>query len=397
MKVTSPQMLTNYKQRYIESVRTLSLSKNKFWIKSMVMGDKINPMVGRSQDKKRAYLRTLFKFIDVLNDTYGDDWDMHVSPTMGQSFILMPIIRYKEFTITNSNGASRQIKELIVAIPLTGHYTDSLFTIDDKEYMRISPRTPMGCRMMLHPDEYTSNYHHSHIPRHEWTYDYIGEMYDFCVGDGDIVDVMSNMATANEYDPGYFAFFLSVLDVMVKWESLEGTPFIRMENISRTGQTQTMLTPPSEYPDIFNMFKSEFIGNGFKPTLLLHNNRYKIAENSYLERFVHKILKDNNHHGLLVKQGSTGLVPYGANPVSGTPNLPIERVTGTREIPYIWFSGEKLKASFVEQQTENRENIRDYKTHPKFLKTVTNELEKILLKASIRDNLVEPEYRIVNT
>jgi hypothetical protein len=126
-------------------------------------------------------------------------------------------IYYPEITIRNSHNKSKLLKDLYVR-----------FVIDTKGNIdNIS-----GTRTTLTKAEKHCGYHHSHLPRNP--YDEL-KFQDFCLGTGTqiltskvlFLDAVNN----NQEIKNYFSLFLHNLDSVVKFESLEGMPYIKFSDV----------------------------------------------------------------------------------------------------------------------------------------------------------------------
>jgi hypothetical protein len=158
-----------------------------------------------------------YHYIKVLNLNKGEDnisywFDYEIfSPE------LMITIYYPEVTIRNSHNKSKLLKDLYVR-----------FYIDTKgNIINVS-----GTRTTLSKAEKFCGYHHSHLPRntqHNLKFD------NFCLGQGTQIHtskvlfldaVMSKQEVKN-----YFSLFLHNLDSVVKFESLEGMPYMKFSDV----------------------------------------------------------------------------------------------------------------------------------------------------------------------
>lgn len=159
-----------------------------------------------------------YHYVKVLNladnqdntNTYHFDYEIF-SPE------LMITIYYPEVTIRNSHNKSKLLKDLYVR-----------FHIDTKgNIINVS-----GTRTTLSKAEKFCSYYHSHLPRntqHNLNFD------NFCLGQGTQIHtskvlfldaVMSNQEVKN-----YFSLFLHNLDSVVKFESLEGMPYMKFSDV----------------------------------------------------------------------------------------------------------------------------------------------------------------------
>jgi hypothetical protein len=130
---------------------------------------------------------------------------------------LMITIYYPEVTIRNTHNKSKLLKDLYVR-----------FHIDIKgNIINVS-----GTRTTLSKAEKFCSYYHSHLPRnrqHNLKFD------NFCLGQGTQIytsKVLFLDAVINNQEvKNYFSLFLHNLDSVVKYESIEGMPYIKFSDV----------------------------------------------------------------------------------------------------------------------------------------------------------------------
>jgi hypothetical protein len=123
------------------------------------------------------------------------------------------VIKWDYITIRNSRGATHDIKDLLLGLPIeTTAFTGRM----------------KGQRATISYIEYSSGYRHSHLPGHQW------EPSDFCTGSDGINDVWSDLQMTAVDDENFdvkFEGFLHQMDSFVRYESIEGVPHIYIRNI----------------------------------------------------------------------------------------------------------------------------------------------------------------------
>lgn len=168
-------------------------------------------------------------FKSSLDEFYKDNWDIipiHVD-NYKKDFNL--VILYPEIKITNSKDEKHTIKDLYVIVPL--HIEDNTFVFSGNLY---------GFRTFQTSDEY-NNYTHSHLNASR-----ILQIAKFCLGSGDINLTIKNLMIKNNFSEILFKGFLITLEYYLTWESLEGGPHYRMENLFNKSQEVKA--------DLFNSF-----------------------------------------------------------------------------------------------------------------------------------------------
>lgn len=162
--------------------------------------------------------------METLEAVYPDRWSFLFEDCCRFPRIL---IHFPCFQISNSEGYSHTIKDLFV----------KLYTIIDQSTGKISFENSIsGFRTTLTDAELHTGYLHSHLRSADRNYfesfntEYISNRW-FCLGSGETLDLLDVMAGADEFDKNLFELFLYTLDGFVKWESLEGGPYIKLRSI----------------------------------------------------------------------------------------------------------------------------------------------------------------------
>ena len=135
------------------------------------------------------------------------------------------IMRMKEFTIKNRFNRTHLIRELLVKIPITYDYISEVFKVEN----------PEGTRTVFTTHEIYNKYIHSHLPKgfspddfpSITGTDFRNPYKKFCLGRGEILDLISDLEQS-DFDCETFQLLIYHIQTMVKWESLEGTPHIKM-------------------------------------------------------------------------------------------------------------------------------------------------------------------------
>lgn len=124
-------------------------------------------------------------------------------------------INFPEFTITNSRKNSHFIKDMFIAIHFNHEFV-------------IYPQL-LGRRGTLTLEEWQSSYGHSHMRtgNNDWS--------NMCLGDSStpIAQALQETSLLRKFDENGIRKVLALLHGYIIWESLEGTPYIQMTNVSR--------------------------------------------------------------------------------------------------------------------------------------------------------------------
>lgn len=167
----------------------------------------------------------------LAESVFGEE-RVWVDPHDSSSFDIY--IHFPELEIVNSRNSRHTITNLYVNFKVEG--------IDIEETnSNICSILCNGDRQTLTIEEYSSKYLHSHLP--SMRNDNFGYK-TFCLGASNfgqiLVEVSMNMS-----EESWMMLFLS-LESYLKWESLEGGPYIQMRNISLKGNRLSIRDVQSE-------------------------------------------------------------------------------------------------------------------------------------------------------
>lgn len=118
-------------------------------------------------------------------------------------------LHYPKLEITNSQGMHHTIEDLFVRVGFGVENMDAYIS---------------GMRTSLSPEEVAAGYSHSHLPESCWN-----SFEGFCLGTGGFAEwLQQNQLQMNAER---FAMFLFQLEAYLKWESLEGTPYVSITGL----------------------------------------------------------------------------------------------------------------------------------------------------------------------
>lgn len=197
-----------------------------------------------SKIKKYKNLDYLEIWIPILEKNYPNLWDIQIS---NDNYINI-IIKYPEFEISNSIGLKHTIKDLYVNI------NHDLCTQQDGGFSFCMS----GFRPLTNTKE--NYYTHSHLSDGSKHYDY------FCLGSGTPLSLaFAGQLNAERLNADYMEMLFRCIDEYLKWESLEGGPYRKMQNfLSRENK-------------ILNVFNKDIVNDIF--TYLINDLK---TENSKL-------------------------------------------------------------------------------------------------------------------
>lgn len=178
----------------------------------------------RDWEIKNAALNSSNIIKEACEMVMGEDWDFQENfdhakgYNPGGDFHHRLILRFPLFKIENSNGASKMVKEMYLAV-----YFRSDFRVRSGL---------VGKRAEISLDEYNANWGHSHMNgvREGWA--------DMCLGSGTPLNMcLANMGSESLLTVENMMKLLVLISQYIRWESLEGGPYNQMSNIRNTSSS----------------------------------------------------------------------------------------------------------------------------------------------------------------
>jgi hypothetical protein len=169
------------------------------------------------------------------NSLFDNLWCFELDVT--NSNIVGIIIHYPKIEIRNSIGIAHTILDLFVKIHISKRYSGEYYITHSLS----------GCRTTKSMMEYRSEYSHSHLPRGSFIW------RTFCLGGGSATD-LSLLELSHEFNPLKFEMFLHQLNTYVSWESLEGGPYIKIENINNINLDRDTRIPAVDLNNMYDQY-----------------------------------------------------------------------------------------------------------------------------------------------
>lgn len=283
------------------------------------------------------------------------------------------VVHFPDITITNTNEASHQIKDLFVG-----------FTLDRTcrvKYMN-------GRRATFSRAEFLSNYGHSHLSgtsHNSWG--------RFCVGHGPIGQAITLLAH-EDFDPIEFRLLCYHLKMYVKHESIEGVPYYNMEDIATSSPLRSINDVDSSTRNHhFTAFYRRLIQET-DPESLQRMIKYSVKEDHIkvdptpdlemaLGNAVNSVLEDggiDNGYRYYYRCGR------GANGEYYGVNEDVDPSDLNREIIVINFKGKDFKLNIVHE--DGIQNMKMY-AHPAITEFVCKKLGENLTKTGYKFSKVQ--------
>lgn len=261
------KLLVGYDGDEYDVVDTVLLSNNGFINEARLYNDMYvdhrhlflvsNPeeFVEKANTAKEYVNITNFKnfvkrIIPILDIVYPENYDIQYDI---QAKRLDVLIRFKNITITNSNGSSKQIENLYVNLRFYYDYGHNSIRLENFR----------GFKSTYSLQDFSTGYCHSHLHRREHTS--LFRPTNFCTGSTSITVTISDFSSGTITDEA-FEVFLYDLENYVSWESLEGTPYIKMDttNYYNISPTSTNAITKAQITESIEKY---FINGTIKPVI----------------------------------------------------------------------------------------------------------------------------------
>lgn len=411
---------TTSEKKYIHNLRQLSMSKRISWITRMAQAKKLvvgkgdgdhvsflseNDYEDSQQDMIDNFVEYVTLMIECLNKIYPDNWDMIVRPVqyaysfdsnydterVYHKYEIIPTIHYKNTTLTSENGGDHQIKDLFIGIPIRINHSkarlDGIF--------EFGIDSVLGFRSTLSFAEWNIGYFHSHLSSNTKAgATSILDFQSFCIGSGDISELIPQMNDPETlgFDEDNWGMFFSVVETMIKWESISGNPYIKIENISEATSKLIVRATLSDYDiksysnQTFNKLTVNYFQQLPKFTFSYNSGIFNVDfKEEHINALKEMLLQEEFCHQVIIKKEDGEII--GFKPDTGDDNIMEtlkSRTTVNGQIPYFFFNGEKKYLKIEQPLTNNQDNnISNFHIRKEFLNKLKNEFNKEAYKQQV--------------
>ena len=191
--------------------------------------------------------KKLVRFTDVLKHHFDDS---HYELNIVDNKVEI-ILKYDDVTIENSEGDSHLIKSMFVKL----HFNN----LTNKFENRLE-----GYRGDISIKELCSTYAHSHLST------YTRYFQTFCLGASELSIILNDISN-KQFNADTFDLLLYTIAEYVKWESLEGGPYIKIKNLNYNNGNTSLTSFDND--DVNNLFSS-FMSHKF-----LFNTKFNFSTN----------------------------------------------------------------------------------------------------------------------
>jgi hypothetical protein len=289
----------------------------------------------RTEQEFKEYLFESVPFFKKVADSiYQENWDIAYNERAGKFCF---IVKFDEFTITNSRGSTHIIKELYVALPFVTN--NDRITIHGIMY---------GGRGLMSTQEYHAGYSHSHLPSGFGTFD------SFCLGSGPISSMIIDF-NRNSTEQNLFSVLYNIR-IYVEWESIEGTPHKNMTSVGK--REDSSINAYDSVSFNYNAVLNKYI-KVYKLPLKIKNVSGEVVFELDEQEIEKQLVEFVEPHCLFYKNEVTGRY-YRANNVPET-----ERSSKT---PILKFKGQPVCPRTYNVVKENENKDKQYVIHPSIRK-----------------------------
>lgn len=319
-------------------------------------------------------------FIKCTQEVYEGLWDLDITltgPDEDIVDILGVVIYFPEITLKNSYKKEHTVTDLFVKISLTRR--------GDEIYIAHLS----GGRMSVSYAEYSSNYFHSHLPG-SITNNSTGTApfySSFCRGSGHINDFIANINSEGISEERLIPFLIQITG-LVSWESLEGGPHRRIQQIHISTLSGRRSNPnTNDFKALKDLVIDYHKNNKITPQVdfKLENGQYIIVDNDKFEKFLTETVpldESLKRRVICMKDSQNDYYQFGSPPGYS----PVRSTTGP-EFKYI-FQGKELTFKIGEPPSLGDTTNIKYFLHPEARNFIKQELEYDINIKKIRESTI---------
>lgn len=351
----------NSEARFVHNAMLLGRHKNKKFLQRLYDKGKLH--LFDRYEPEQAHIDEFFRFLDLFEAKYKQNFDLGLHYD-GCDFYPYFKVLYPEFIITNSKGQSHTIRDLII-LHRVAYKNGHVYT-----------KRPEGGRLSKTLLEIAGNYQQSHLgSRSDWHKTPFNSFGSFCVGgDTDVSRMIAEFEVEIDWDR--YELYLFCVDSMITWESLEGVPYIKMENIKNALNNKVTTVNKNYVNRVVQYIEKEKLP--LDVNFYIADNRYRIKPderaNNFIKEIVMKVCNFSDYKSILVSRVPNTFDQFLQMKAEGV-NTSVFEVQAKDQ--YMIFRGEKRYAKKIKEdkRLEKPLSIENYNVYPNFLKDVLKQLE----------------------
>ena len=230
-------------------------------------------------------------------------------------------------------------------------------------------------------------------------FEQMGRVTQFCLGGGsETADLMTELR-ANGFNEGLYGLLITMIDTIVRWESIEGTPYNYLTEVVESTE-RTVSLSRSDLRTLYSNFREylqgEYIFNDFqesniKLNYVFNQGRYRVKQDSDLERTI-RFFVENYQQGrwlntLLVKEKDKKFYGY-SHGIDNNRQAYLDKIISERnELPYTIIGGKKVEMNIRNSKTKAPDK-NDYFIYPKFKQYVAEQFENELYEKAVTSSAI---------
>lgn len=230
-----------------------------------------------------AWLPMLQTMEDIMEEFFPGQWDIHTVVStdymdrvlrgpqhkVTRRTMFQPVVYFPDIILKNSKRMKHRIVDLFLKFNVEHmpQYGDDVFNFG----------AMYGMRATLSDLEYAANYNHSHFQGHAKEF----RFSHCCTGSGEINTLFALLNA--KFDEDTFRLLMLQLKTYASWESLEGHPYKRIENIIPKEKGVTSRLTTSDVRDYGEEILAHMRTSNIRLDWNLVNGIPKVVNNSKLD------------------------------------------------------------------------------------------------------------------
>lgn len=222
--------VNEFSKKISEELMLRQVWKDGIWLQQQVIS-------GRISATELHYIQLQAQ---LIQEVYSNNWSFYISThiynyrknhfdkkAISIKFKFKPIIHFENIIIKNTIGHELKIRSIFVRL-------ESFCSTENNKYVISSM---YGTRDIITYNEYNNSYVHSHLTSCTYSINKI-EYTSFCLGNGEINFMFTLLS--QKFDNNLFKTILFHLKGYLEWESLEGVPYKRIEDLHRISNNNNL-------------------------------------------------------------------------------------------------------------------------------------------------------------